>query len=51
MLAIIDIAPRGDIVVAVGKETDQKIARVSSVLLQLASPVFDTMLGPLVHQL
>lgn len=48
MASVINVAPGGDLVVAVGKDTEQKLVRVSGVLLRIASPVFNTMLGPAV---
>lgn len=46
MSSVINVAPLGDIVVAVGKDEAQKLLRVSKVLLRIASPVFEAMLGP-----
>jgi len=46
MSSVINVAPLGDIVIAMGKDEDQKLARVSRMLLCIASPVFEAMLGP-----
>lgn len=47
MSAIVSIDPQGDLVVAIGKDAAQILARVSSTVTKLASPVFAVMLGPL----
>jgi len=46
MYSVINVAPHGDMVIAVGKGEIRKLARVSSHLLRIASPVFDAMVGP-----
>lgn len=42
----INIAPQGDLIVCVDSGPLQKLARISSTIVKLASPVFRTMLGP-----
>lgn len=40
------IAPKGNLVVAIGEGSNLKLVKVLSVVLELVSPVFDVMLGP-----
>lgn len=46
MSSVINVAPLGDMVIAMGKDEDRKVARVSRMLLRIASSIFDAMLGP-----
>lgn len=40
------VAPQGDLIVAVGTDSAQKLAEISSTIIKLASPTFQAMLGP-----
>lgn len=46
MSQVVDVAPCGDLVIAIGTGTDQKVAKVSTALLRIASSVFDKLLSP-----
>lgn len=42
----IDVAPQGDLVVAVDSDPARRLAKISSTIIKPASPVFRAMLGP-----
>lgn len=48
MATVIDIAPAGDLVVGLGHDSTRRLVRVSTAILQIVSPVFNVLLGPLV---
>lgn len=45
MANVIAVAQQGDLVVAIGRDSARRLAKISSTLIELASPVFEKMLN------